>query len=234
MPQTETNNTGDNASKWSDATSFPYMIDYNDHFETPKTAYEDILPLMDFVAPNKQGRAFHVLYDPYYCNGRTKRLLRDLGFSNVQHERRDFYQDAEQGKIPTHHTLVTNPPYSDQHKEKCIEFALKQLRDQGKPFFVLMPNYIASKDYYRRLLGSEQVSVDSMLNALGFDEMAIGTSKLANISFCLLFSMEVAEKLSISSPPIHTNTTIQTGLVTWCLRSHRFGIVGYQGKGRGK
>ena len=126
----------------------PYETDYNDHFETPETAYRDILPLIDCL---KAKRGSHRLYDPFYCNGRTAVLLNGLGFSQVIHECRDFYKDVDNGSVPVHDTLITNPPYSDDHKERCLSFALEQLRAKGRPFFILMPNYVAARDYYRRL-----------------------------------------------------------------------------------
>jgi hypothetical protein len=135
-------------SRWK--ADYEYKTDYNDHFETPMIAYRDILPLLDGIQPN---RTQHTLYDPYYCNGRTSILLRELGFDDVIHHKRDFYKDVEQGTIPLHDTLVTNPPYSDDHKELCLQICLKQLLHQKRSCFVLMPNYIAARSYYRTLLG---------------------------------------------------------------------------------
>ena len=137
---------------------FEYEVDYNDHFESPEDAYRDILPLLDSlkVVPNenvKHHRKDHIIYDPYYCTGRTKRILRTLGFENVIHEKRDFYKDIEDSNIPNHHTLITNPPYSDEHKERCLQFCLKQFLERGRPFFLLMPDYVAKKNYYRKIIG---------------------------------------------------------------------------------
>lgn len=137
--------------KWK--PSFPYQVDYNDHFETPEIAYRDILPLLDFINPKRDS---HVLYDPYYCHGRTSQLLKGLGFLHVIHECRDFYADIFNKTVPAHDTLITNPPYSDTHKEKALSFCLDQLRSKGRPFFILMPNYVAARDYYRRLLAADQ------------------------------------------------------------------------------
>jgi hypothetical protein len=78
--------------------------------------------------------------------------LLELGFSNVVHECRDFYQDIENHTIPHHDTFVSNPPYSDQHKEKCLEFVMEQLHTKDRPFFILMPNYVAAREYYRKLV----------------------------------------------------------------------------------
>lgn len=134
-------------SSWS--RTYPYKVDYNDHFETPVNAYRDILPLLDAIQPLREE---HGIYDPFFCDGRTKRLLEgeEFGFANVIHECRDFYKDIAADQVPEHDTLITNPPYSDQHKEKCIEYCLEQLKKKDRPFFVLMPNYVAAREYYRK------------------------------------------------------------------------------------
>ena len=131
--------------------NYDYDVDYNDHFETPLQAYEDILPLLDSIAPIRNQ---HIVYDPYYCNGSTKVLLQKLGFSKVVHEKRDFYKDIANQKVPQHHTLVTNPPYSDDHKEKCLDYCVKGFLKYNRPFFLLIPSYVASRSYYRRILGA--------------------------------------------------------------------------------
>lgn len=128
---------------------FPYPVDYNDHFETPLKAYEDVAPLIDWLFPHKKV----ILYDPYYCDGRTGRLLRQLGYQNVVHEKRDFYVDQEKNTVPEYDFLITNPPYSDQHKIKCLDFCSKQLTEQGKPCCILMPSYVAARQYFRDLNG---------------------------------------------------------------------------------
>ena len=152
---------------------YPYTVDYNDHFETPQIAYRDILPLLDAMHPTrrpnkKEGkklkassymRADHIIYDPYYCDGRTKIILESIGF-RVQHEKRDFYKDVENNEVPKHHTLVTNPPYSDDHKERCVQYAMDQARGDdtrgsAKPFFILMPNYVACRNYFRSATASQ-------------------------------------------------------------------------------
>mmetsp|Transcript_9981 Transcript_9981/g.15962 ORF Transcript_9981/g.15962 Transcript_9981/m.15962 type:complete len:320 (-) Transcript_9981:45-1004(-) len=137
---------------------FDYPVDYNDHFETPLQAYKDLLPLLQALYPNRTGRDGDqddqiILYDPYYCNGRTKTLLNQLGLARVVHEKRDFYKDMERSMVPPHDVLVTNPPYSNTHKEKCLEFCLQQFRSRDRPFFLLMPSYVATRSYFKRILG---------------------------------------------------------------------------------
>ncbi|GKY95679.1 hypothetical protein MPSEU_000528900 [Mayamaea pseudoterrestris] len=93
-----------------------------------------------------------VIYDPYYCDGRAAALLRQAGFSGVVHEKRDFYQDIRIHSVPHHDVVVTNPPYSDKHKQRCFEFCFRQLQKHNKPFFVLLPAYVAARQYYKLML----------------------------------------------------------------------------------
>ena len=87
------------------------------------------------------------VYDPYYCNGRTKTLLEGMG--GVMHE-------CLNGTVPHHDILITNPPYSDSPKERCLRYCLSSLRLRHRLSFVLLPNYVASKEYYQTLLQHEQ------------------------------------------------------------------------------
>jgi len=154
---------------------YPYPTDYNDHFETPARAYDDIFPLLEHVLAKKKNRGNKrkhsneqpkgdetILYDPYYCTGRAAVHLNGVfqrhnsekisSSIRIRHEKRDFYCDVRQKSVPKHDVLITNPPYSGNHKERCLEFAVGQLRDRGRPFFLLMPNYVAMKEYFRKIV----------------------------------------------------------------------------------
>lgn len=86
-----------------------------------------------------------------YCAGRTPRLLAKLGFPKVEHRNEDFYEVVRSKRQPKHDVIVTNPPYSGDHKQRCLEYC----RASGKPWLLLVPNYVATKDYYRlAVLGS--------------------------------------------------------------------------------
>ena len=159
-----------------DSTQYPYRVDYNDHFETPRVAYEHILPLLDAVqhpsnnrksskekttnTTSSSARRNHIIYDPYYCNGRTKQLMQSFGFEKIVHEKRDFYGDIKENRVPRHETFITNPPYSSDHKERCVCFAVDQLRKKQKKqseeraFFILMPNYVAVRNHFRAAIQS--------------------------------------------------------------------------------
>jgi hypothetical protein len=145
--------------------SFPYETDYNDHFETPDVAYADVAVLLDWINSAKANgstktttsgprgkRSDLILYDPYYCQGRTAQLFRDLDFTSIIHEKRDFYHDIKSNQVPSHDVIITNPPYSDQHKKQCLDFCWEQLVIHNRPFCLLLPAYVAARQYYRQLL----------------------------------------------------------------------------------
>ena len=44
-----------------------------------------------------------------------------------------------------HDVLITNPPYSADHKERVLAYCART----SKPWLLLMPNYVANKQYFR-------------------------------------------------------------------------------------
>lgn len=158
-----TENNKRRRSRWK-AADFPYKVDYNDHFETPECAYRDIKPLMDWIHKNNNNDKDNpILYDPYYCNGATKRHLKELGYDNVIHEKRDFYQDITNQTIPNYDIFVTNPPYSEEHKIRCLQFCVQQLVERKRPFFLLLPTYVAAKHYYTKAIQGIEDSIVYLL-----------------------------------------------------------------------
>lgn len=129
----------------SAANQFPYKVDPSDHCETPKEAFIDIAALLDATA-SQLGKTPSSLkiYDPYYCAGRSARTLGILGFDNVYNRCEDFYMAIENNTLPEFDVVVTNPPFSGDHMERL----LKWVTSIDKPFFLLMPNFVYTKDYY--------------------------------------------------------------------------------------
>lgn len=143
------------APSWT-SSDYPYPTDYNDHFETPLIAYQDVQPIIDayFASLSRSDDddedSQRILYDPYYCNGRTKTLLHQLGYTHVLHERRDFYTEPA-----TDYTiLITNPPFSENHKQRCLEFCTQS----GKPWLVLLPAYCITKQYVMKITATTATS----------------------------------------------------------------------------
>ena len=66
-------------------------------------------------------------------------------------ENRDFYQQIRSNCIPEHDVLITNPPYSGEHKSKLLQYLLgRKLSPHGAiPFMLLLPAYTATKSYWK-------------------------------------------------------------------------------------
>jgi hypothetical protein len=100
------------------------------------------------------------IYDPYYCDGAVIRNLNELGFTNVYNRKEDCYAVWEQqnaaatlssnspnSHLPPFDVLVTNPPYSDNHIERLIQFISSNVFG-ARPWFLLLPNWVHKKDYF--------------------------------------------------------------------------------------
>ena len=148
--------------RWTEEVSvqYPFETNYLDHFESPARAYEDLAPLLRRVAVRLHGgNAGEAsaserdccdrvsIYDPFYCDGAVVDRLANVGFPNVTHACVDFYAALKRGRVPAHDVVVTNPPYSGDHKERALKWAV----GQGKPWFQLLPNYVATKGYFASL-----------------------------------------------------------------------------------
>lgn len=130
----------------------PFEVDATDHCETPLEAYCDVADLLDQIAKSLgKTRRDLSIYDPYYCNGGVTVKLNSLGFGYVRNDNADFYKAIENGTVPKFDVLVTNPPYSGIHLEKLLSF----VATSRKPFLLLLPHYVYTKDYYQRALGSK-------------------------------------------------------------------------------
>ena len=147
------------------AKRYPFATDFCDHFETPRRAYADVAPALDALVakPRAQTR----IYDPYYCDGAAKRHLQQLGFTNVKNDNLDFYA-SKTYKDPantTHDIVVTNPPFSEDHKERCLRWALAT----RKPFALLLPAYVVERRWFREALGDARPFFVAPSERYGFD-----------------------------------------------------------------
>jgi len=132
-----------------------FQADPADHCETPFAAFRDIEPfLFRLAAARKMPKARLRLYDPYYCEGSVKRHLGALGFEEVYNENEDFYARVDEGTVPEHDVLVTNPPFSGTHIERILDFCARENRD--RPWMLLLPSFIARKKDFPALVGDAQ------------------------------------------------------------------------------
>eukprot|EP01063_Lacrimia_lanifica_P025687 TRINITY_DN33615_c0_g1_i1.p1 TRINITY_DN33615_c0_g1~~TRINITY_DN33615_c0_g1_i1.p1 ORF type:complete len:258 (+),score=89.10 TRINITY_DN33615_c0_g1_i1:64-837(+) len=128
----------------------PFETDYGDHFETNDEAVHDISHVVTALARSMNIKPKKLrIYDPYYCAGSIKNTWADAGFPKCHNENEDCYQVWAEGRQPGHDVLITNPPFSADHKEKCI----RQCVESGKPWLLLLPGYCATKQYFNDLMG---------------------------------------------------------------------------------
>ena len=147
------------------AKRYPFATDFCDHFETPRRAYADVAAAID--ALTNKPRSETRIYDPYYCDGAVKRHLRELGFTNVKNDKVDFYATKayEDPSQTTHDVVVTNPPFSEDHKERCLRWALAT----RKPFALLLPAYVVERRWFREALGAARPFFVAPAERYGFD-----------------------------------------------------------------
>jgi hypothetical protein len=145
---------------------FPFPVDPDDHCESPIEAYRDVAPFLfvldahTYSNPTKSTSTDATLriYDPYYCDGAVIRNFLALGFPNVYNRKENCYSmweavlsaEANGNNILNNFdVLVTNPPYSEDHIERLIQFVTSDVfvRSQ-KPWFLLLPQWVHKKDYY--------------------------------------------------------------------------------------
>lgn len=143
---------------------FPFPVDPDDHCESPMEAYKDIVPLLTLldaqIYPNSTSSNMLQIYDPYYCDGAVIRNFLSLGFTNVYNRKENCYAMWEAASSASHDrtsksimnrfdVLVTNPPYSDDHIERLIQFVTSELFiNRQKPWFLLLPQWVHKKDYF--------------------------------------------------------------------------------------
>jgi hypothetical protein len=134
--------------------NYPFDVNPADHCETPLAAYRDISNVLEFLATSLgKTRESLIIYDPYYCNGAVKRHLSTLGFKTVLNQCDDFYEVVKNQAVPEYDCLITNPPYIASDDVDHVEALLKYVttRRQRRPWFILQPNYVYVKPYWKTL-----------------------------------------------------------------------------------
>jgi hypothetical protein len=83
-------------------SAWNFEADYNDHFETPKVAYQDLQPTLQIICEELQKPSSEIVfYDPYYCQGNMVTYLHELSFPNIINHNRDFYADIKHNCVPS-------------------------------------------------------------------------------------------------------------------------------------
>ena len=163
---------------------YPYPVDSNDHCESPIEAYNDISAILErFASEAYKTKESLRIYDPYFCEGSVIERLNNLGFMTVYNVKEDFYEKISTNTIPEYDVLVTNPPYSEDHMEKLINFCFQS----NKPWFLLLPNYVYTKIYFSAALGNGSYLASQVFYVTPLSRYLYSTPKVSQ--YCILKSL---------------------------------------------
>lgn len=103
----------------------------SDNYATDKVGWEII---KDYIPKDK------TLWCPFYCDGKQKEYLNELGFNDVIHKDEDFFENFYENVV-----VIDNPPFS---KFKIICQRLKQLE---QPFILIGFSKIILMKWFQNL-----------------------------------------------------------------------------------
>lgn len=166
---------------------YPYSVDDDDHCETPVDAYLDISAILECCAIEmNKSKETMVVYDPYFCEGHVIDRLSSIGFLTVYNKREDFYAKQKANDIPNYDVLITNPPYSGDHIDKLLHFCFAS----NKPWFLLLPNYVYTKDYFLKKMMAMKLASDFLFFVSPKKRYLYSTPKvLRSLLFLFCFSI---------------------------------------------
>jgi len=137
------------------ATGHAFEVTDDDHCETPVEAYQDVVPFLEKLCEILgKTKSELQIYDPYYCAGAVIQNLGAFGFSQVYNRNENFYEVVAEDRMPPYDVLLTNPPYSDEHIPQIFRICARS----GKPWMILVPNYVYTKGYYSGCLSTQDGS----------------------------------------------------------------------------
>jgi len=111
----------------------------NDDYITKKEDWEAI---QHFIPKDK------IIYEPFYCDGKSGEILRELGCRNVIHEDIDFFTNTFE-----YDYIISNPAFS--LKKKIME----KLYEIDKPFILIMPMEVMTYKYFKKWGNKIQIIV---------------------------------------------------------------------------
>ena len=130
------------------------MINFknDDDYESTPAIWSYILPFVSFDA---------VIYEPFYCSGRSKEILNSLGYKNVIHKDEDFFTNYMKYNFDI---TVSNPPFSIKKK------VFDTLKNIGKPFIMVVPVSILTKKFFMEKYRDTDVSILIPRNRMQFSK----------------------------------------------------------------
>jgi len=92
---------------------------------------------------------------PFYYDGACAEHLRQIGFTHVVHEQKDFFEQMQdKAFLESVDVVIDNPPYTGEQVKVGI---LKALAQWGKPFVLLLPSSVLFAQYLRESLDMSKV-----------------------------------------------------------------------------
>jgi len=124
----------------------------DDDYETTPEIWNNIVPFLSFDK---------IIYEPFYCSGRSKEILNNIGYENVIHKDEDFFVNYQRHNYDI---IVSNPPFSK--KKKIFD----TLREIDKPFIMIVPVSIITKQFFMDKYKGEDISILIPRNRMQFSK----------------------------------------------------------------
>ena len=148
-----------------------------DIYNTPKIAWQHML---QFIDKNTK------LWLPFYNDGTALKLLNDMGFSKVIHEKKDFFDSFEDDAV-----VIDNPPYSI--KRSIIE----RLYKKQISFALLLPLETLGNSYMSKYMDTLQLIIPWSRYSFNPDQKKQGPFKACWFCWnmaCLLYTSDAADE----------------------------------------
>src|SRR5210317_458215 len=129
-----------NINKMASLTLRGNSFHKDDDYETT----EEMWVMIKHIIPHGK-----IVYEPFYCSGRSGEIMREMGFITI-HEDEDFFIHH---KRHTYDIIVSNPPFSIKNK------ILQTLYQIDKPFILIVPLSIITKKYFTELYKDKDISI---------------------------------------------------------------------------
>jgi len=120
----------------------------SDEWQTCKESWANIAPLLGHFKKKR-------VWMPFYYDGVCASHLRQVGFKNVYHKKRDFFALAkDKAFLSQIDVVIDNPPYTGEQMKTDV---LKTLKEIDKPFVMLLPLTVLHSKLLRDVLDTKHV-----------------------------------------------------------------------------
>jgi hypothetical protein len=146
----------------------PFSGSEADDRETPLVAIEDLNPALLAAAGAKGISQLDLhIYDPYYCRGAMNDHFISLGYNaeRIHNDPVDCYNAQKNNSVPEFHVLVSNPPFSGDHIQRCLHYAVAS----KKPWALLLPSNVMLRPWFAKETQSQQIMFIAPHERYGFE-----------------------------------------------------------------